>query len=131
MEGLSQLGTKGSEKESIQEIIGMMFASRTYSHIAHLKTGSFAKHKALNGFYDDIVGLADGLAETSQGLYGKLNIPFVCLEDSVDDPIGGIESQLKKIERLSSSVKEEYLKNIFQEIQALYRSTLYLMKELS
>ena len=48
----------------------------------------------------------------------------------IDDPIGGITSQLKAIEKLIGNIDEEYLKSILQEIQALYRKTLYLLVNL-
>lgn len=133
MAGLAKMTTEtemGSCKEDLGTIIGILFMSRTYSHIAHLKTGSYAKHKALNEFYDSVVNMADSLAEASQGLYGKLDIPYLNMIGKIDDPIGGITSQLKAIEKLIGNIDEEYLKNILQEIQALYRKTLYLLVNL-
>lgn len=133
MAGLAKMVTEnemGSCKEDLGTIIGILFMSRTYSHIAHLKTGSYAKHKALNEFYDSVVDMADSLAEASQGLYGKLEIPYLNMIGKIDDPIGGITSQLKAIEKLIGNIDEEYLKNILQEIQALYRKTLYLLVNL-
>ena len=133
MAGLAKMTTEnemGSCKEDLGTIIGILFMSRTYSHIAHLKTGSYAKHKALNEFYDSVVDMADSLAEASQGLYGKLDIPYLNMIGKIDDPIGGITSQLKAIEKLIGNIDEEYLKNILQEIQALYRKTLYLLVNL-
>lgn len=133
MAGLAKMTTDnemGSCKEDLGTIIGILFMSRTYSHIAHLKTGSYAKHKALNEFYDSVVDMADSLAEASQGLYGKLDIPYLNMIGKIDDPIGGITSQLKAIEKLIGNIDEEYLKNILQEIQALYRKTLYLLVNL-
>ena len=133
MAGLAKMVTEnemGSCKEDLGTIIGILFMSRTYSHIAHLKTGSYAKHKALNEFYDSVVDMADSLAEASQGLYGKLDIPYLNMIGKIDDPIGGITSQLKAIEKLIGNIDEEYLKNILQEIQALYRKTLYLLVNL-
>ena len=133
MAGLAKMTTDnemGSCKEDLGTIIGILFMSRTYSHIAHLKTGSYAKHKALNEFYDSVVDMADSLAEASQGLYGKLEIPYLNIIGKIDDPIGGITSQLKAIEKLIGNIDEEYLKNILQEIQALYRKTLYLLVNL-
>ena len=133
MAGLAKMMTEsemGSCKEDLGTIIGILFMSRTYSHIAHLKTGSYAKHKALNEFYDSVVDMADSLAEASQGLYGKLDIPYLNMIGKIDDPIGGITSQLKAIEKLIGNIDEEYLKNILQEIQALYRKTLYLLVNL-
>ena len=133
MAGLAKMTTEnemGSCKEDLGTIVGILFMSRTYSHIAHLKTGSYAKHKALNKFYDSVVDMADSLAEASQGLYGKLDIPYLNMIGKIDDPIGGITSQLKAIEKLIGNIDEEYLKNILQEIQALYRKTLYLLVNL-
>ena len=133
MAGLAHMTTEndmGSCKEDLGTIIGILLMSRTYSHIAHLKTGSYAKHKALNEFYDSVVDMADSLAEASQGLYGKLDIPYLNMIGKIDDPIGGITSQLKAIEKLIGNIDEEYLKSILQEIQALYRKTLYLLVNL-
>ena len=130
MAGLARMTTDnemGSCKEDLGTIIGILFMSRTYAHIAHLKTGSFAKHKALNEFYDAVVDIADSLAEASQGLYGKLDIPYLNMIGKIEDPIGGITSQLKAIEKLIGSCDEDYIENILQEVQALYRKTLYLL----
>lgn len=133
MAGLAKMTTDnemGSCKEDLGTIIGILFMSRTYAHIAHLKTGSFAKHKALNEFYDAVVDIADSLAEASQGLYGKLDIPYLNMIGKIEDPIGGITSQLKAIEKLIGSCDEDYIENILQEVQALYRKTLYLLVNL-
>lgn len=117
--------------DAIAEIVGIMFMSRTYAHMAHLKTGSYAAHKALNDFYDDIVGLCDDLAESAQGQYGKLNIPFKQLEGNVSDPAEAISKQLEMIKELGSNCEEDYLCNILQEVEKLYRSTLYKLTQLS
>lgn len=117
-------------EETIAKIIGTLFMSRTYSHMAHLKTSSFAKHKALNEFYDSIVDLADELAEAAQGQYGKLDIPFVDMKGDVENPVEGISTHLVVINNLYKKCDEEYLCNILQEIQKLYRQTIYKLKEL-
>ena len=44
--------------------------SRTQAHVYHLQTKSYAEHKALNEYYDDIVPVFDGIVETYQGKYG-------------------------------------------------------------
>ena len=130
MAGLASKETQGCSAE-IAEVVGVLMMSRTYAHMAHLYTASYAKHKALNEFYDAVVDLLDDLAEATQGQYGKLDIPFVKMMGTVQDPIGGIASHLGEIEVLMQDCDEDYLMNIFQEIQKLYRSTLYKMKMLS
>ena len=124
------LGGSNGEAEALAEIVGILMMSRTYAHLAHLKTSSYAKHEALGGFYDCVVGFADSIAESGQGIHGKLDIPFVDMMGSVDDPIRGLSMQLTKLETLSSAIKEDFLANIFQEVQQLFRSTQYKLKEL-
>lgn len=57
------------------EFIMRCFHARTAAHVLHLKAsgpGAFAEHKALNEFYDEIVDLADGIAEMLQGEHLEL-----------------------------------------------------------
>ena len=115
----------------IAKAIGIMFLSRTMTHMAHLKTTSYAVHKALDEFYSEIVDKADDLAEAAQGQYGLLDIPFISMSGSVKDPIGMLQNHLKQLDATMSDVDEDYLMNIYQEIQKLYRSTLYKLINLS
>jgi len=115
----------------IAKATGIMFMSRTYAHMAHLKTTSYAAHKALDDFYNEIIDLADDFIEAGQGMYGILDIPFVNVSGNVKDPIGALQGHLAQLESTLSDLDEEYMKNIFQEIQKLYRSTLYKLINLS
>lgn len=117
-------------KESVAKAIGIMFAGRTVTHILHLKTKSYAEHKALNKFYDEIVDLVDDLAEATQGQYGILDISFVNVSIPKDSATF-LKGQLAELDNVMSGVKEDYLMNIYQEVQKLYRSTLYKLVNLS
>lgn len=130
MAGLAQEKMKNCGPD-IAKAIGIMFLSRTMSHMAHLKTKSYATHIALNEFYDGIIDLADTLIEAAQGQYGILDVPFVNASGNVNDPIGMLQGHLKQLETTMSMVDEDYLMNIFQEITTLYRSTLYKLVNLS
>ena len=130
MAGLAQEKMKNCGPD-IAKAIGIMFLSRTMSHMAHLKTKSYATHIALNDFYDGIIDLADNLIEAAQGQYGILDVPFVNASGNVNDPIGMLQGHLKQLETTMSMVDEDYLMNIFQETQSLYRSTLYKLVNLS
>lgn len=130
MAGLAQEKMKNCGPD-IAKAVGIMFLSRTMSHMAHLKTKSYATHIALNEFYDGIIDLADSLIEAAQGQYGVLDIPFVNASGNVNDPIGMLQGHLKQLETTMSMVDEDYLMGIFQEIQSLYRSTLYKLVNLS
>lgn len=129
-EGLSSKGAMDCGPD-IAKAIGILFMSRTAAHMAHLKTTSYAAHKALDEFYTDIVGLSDDLIEAAQGQYGILDIPFVNLSGSVKDPIGLLQNHLRQLDSTMENCDEDYLMNIYQEIQKLYRSTLYKLVNLS
>ena len=45
------------------DFVGTLFLARDVAHSVHLNTRSYAKHVALNEFYDSIVDLADKFAE--------------------------------------------------------------------
>lgn len=130
MAGLAQEKMKNCGPD-IAKAIGIMFLSRTMSHMSHLQTKSYAEHKALNKFYDGIVDLVDDLAEAAQGQYGILDVPFINMSGNIKDPIGMLQGHLKQLEATMSMVDEDYLLSIYQEVQKLYRSTLYKLINLS
>lgn len=122
------------EKEAIAKMIGVLFMSRTAAHMAHLKVsgpGSYAAHKALNEFYDEIVDLADDLAEAVQGKYGVLDIPWTDLKGDISEPADMLESHATMVDNLCKKCDEDWIDNIVQEIQKCYRSTLYKLNVLA
>ena len=131
--GLSKSVVKDSStsKASLGKIIGIMFMSRTYAHMAHLLTPSYSAHVALNGFYDDLIELVDSIAESAQGLHGKLDIPFVNVSGNVKDPIKALQTHLNMLEKESKNCDHPALEGLFQDVQALYLKTIYLLTELS
>ena len=54
--------------------MGLLFQSRDAMHLTHLKTTSFAEHKALNAYYDGILDLTDSFIETYFGRNGRIEI---------------------------------------------------------
>lgn len=114
-------------KSNAQEFISLLFLSRDAAHKAHLNTQSYAEHKALEGFYNEIIELADKFAESWMGRNNERlgNIP-----DMVN-PKGDISKILKAhmevIEERRDFVSKEDtpLNNIIDEIVGLYLSTLY------
>ena len=76
----------------MNELIAVLFLSRDIAHKAHLSTESYAQHMALGSFYDEVIDLADKLAEAYQGRTGEtLDIPYM-----EDEEAGDIISELKK-----------------------------------
>ena len=64
-------GYKGEAqvKNITGEFVGILFHSATITHFMHLQTDSYAEHKALGHYYEDIVEAVDSLAEAIQGCY--------------------------------------------------------------
>jgi hypothetical protein len=112
-------------------LIAILFLSREIAHREHLKTTSYAKHMALNAFYDGIVEIADSIAEAYQGKYGVIDtIPML------DAPAPGeiadvLEKQLALVERLRYTAVDKQqtaIQNLIDEAVALYLSTLYKLR---
>ena len=117
-------------KADIQQFIGLLFASRDYTHKAHLATDSYAQHKALNEFYDGIVELADDLAETWMGRNLQLIGDAEPLKVPKGEPLAIIKRLLDVVEDTRDFVPKEdtAINNIIDEIVALYLSTIYKLK---
>lgn len=119
-----------NETTLITKVIGILMMSRTYAHLAHLKTPSYSQHVALDDFYTDVVDITDRFAEVAQGKYGKLDIPFEDMKGDVDNPIEGLTSHQTMINNLAKKCENKALLAIIDEINMLYYSTLYKLKEL-
>lgn len=116
----------------VDKAIGYLFMSRDAAHRAHLKTPKYSRHMALGDFYDEIVELADKLAEGYQGRYGIMNdIPVFENKEDIMEPATMLENHCKQFERLVKGVEDRYLQNIIDEIVALYASTVYKCRYLS
>lgn len=114
----------------IEKLVGTLMMSRTFAHLAHLKTASYAKHIALNEFYDAIIDMADGIAEVAQGKHGKLDFPYIDMKGNTSDPIAGLESHLVMVTNLGKKCEDRALGNIIDDVLVCYSSTLYKLKEL-
>lgn len=114
------------------EFIQRTFHVRTSAHDMHLKTTSYAKHMALNDFYDEIVDLMDDYAEGYQGKYGLIdNYPgafrqYATPEALVEDYVNYIEENRAEF----YGKGDTYLSNIVDELVQLSYQTLYKLRHL-
>lgn len=116
------------------EYVGLMFLGRDVAHSVHLSTRSYAKHVALNGFYDGIVDLADKFAEAYQGRHGLIGPISIPSTKKPGDIVSFLQSQLEDIESARYKVCEKddtAIQNIIDEIVGLYLSTLYKLRFLA
>lgn len=119
---------------SCADFIGTLFLARDVAHSVHLNTRSYAKHKALKGFYEGVVDLADTLAEAYQGRHGLIGPISLMSAKKTNNILEFLEGQLADIEEMRYKVVDKSdtaLQNIIDEIVALYLSTLYKLKFLA
>lgn len=123
--------------EPINEIanfVSTLFASRTQAHIFHLQTTSFAKHKALNKYYDKIVDLTDSIIESYQGRYGIIEgySPDKPWLEGDNDVLGYFDSLCSYVEETRANLPQDsYIQNQVDEVVALIESTKYKLKFLN
>ena len=116
------------------DFVGTLFLARDVAHSVHLNTRSFAKHSALNSFYDEIVDLADKFAEAYQGRHSLIGPISLMRATKTGNIIDFLESSLKDVEDMRYEVcdkSDTALQNIIDEIVGLYLSTLYKLKFLA
>jgi hypothetical protein len=110
--------------------IGTLMQSRNQAHIFHLQTPSFAAHKALQDYYEEIVELIDGLVESYQGRYGILRgykMESIIKED--DSAVTYFEGLCKFVEIIRTKVPQDsYIQNEIDNVVNLIESTKYKLK---
>ena len=116
------------------DFVGMLFLARDVTHSVHLNTRSYAKHKALGGFYDKVVDLADDFAEAYQGRHGLIGPITLMSAKKTSNVVEFLQDQLTEIEANRYKFCDEddsAIQNIIDEIISLYLSTLYKLKFLA
>ena len=120
-----------SEGGGFKKMMEKILHSRTQAHIFHLQTKSYAEHIALNGYYDGVLDLFDGLVESYQGKHGIIT-NYQC--DGFDDyssneqVITYLTDLENSIEELRKSVKESFIQNQIDTVEELINSTVYKLK---
>ena len=116
------------------DFVGMLFLARDVTHSVHLNTRSYAKHKALGGFYDKVVDLADSFAEAYQGRHGLIGPITLMSAKKTSNVVEFLQDQLAEIEANRYKFCDEddsAIQNIIDEIISLYLSTLYRLRFLA
>jgi len=119
---------------SCADLIGHLFLARDVTHSVHLNTRSYAKHKALGKFYENIIGLADDLAEAYQGRHGLIGPITLHSAKKTNNVIEFLEDSLKDVEDMRYKVCDKddtAIQNIIDGIVDLYLSTLYKLRFLA
>jgi len=128
---LSEQEEEGNKGGSFKKMMEKLLHSRTQAHIFHLQTKSFAEHMALDGFYNGIVPLFDGIVESYQGKHGIItNYECDGFEDysSGEQVIKYLQTLSNDIEKLRESIKESYIQNQIDTVEELIFSTVYKLR---
>ena len=114
-----------------KDMVSILLHSQTQVHIFHLQTKSYSEHKALQGYYEGIDALVDGIIESYQGKYDVVTgYNSIKTEDykSPEQVIKYFKALDSMIEKNRKSVKESYIQNQIDTIQELIYSTLYKLR---
>jgi hypothetical protein len=114
-----------------KDMVSILLHSQTQVHIFHLQTKSYAEHKALQGYYEGIDALVDGLIESYQGKYDVITqYNSVKNEDykSNEQVIKYFKVLDTMIEKNRKGVKESFIQNQIDTVQELINSTVYKLR---
>jgi len=117
----------------MEQFASIFFHSRTQTHEFHLGVkgpGAFSIHSALNTYYDEIVGLIDGLVESYQGKYGIITfkqVNGIDTDASKENIIAYFDKLIKflETERQNEKLKDSWIQNEIDTIAKLLYSTRY------
>lgn len=120
-------------KDSAGVFVSALLHSSTAAHFLHLSTKSYSEHKALGGFYEDILDLADKYAEAFQGHYGIIPLSAYIDDFKVQKDA---KTYIKGLLQFAKGMRKELpddpdLQNIHDEIVGLIAATLYKLENLS
>ena len=116
------------------DFVGLLFLGRDVAHSVHLNTRSYAKHMALQTFYEEIVDLADKFAEAYQGKHGLIGGITLQTAKKTANIVEFLQGQMDELEANRHKVVNKdctAIQNIIDEIVGLYLSTLYKLRFLA
>lgn len=120
----------------IGEFAAKLLSHADHIHELHLKTRSYAEHKAL-GVYEDVRDFADSFVETWQGQFGLVEFDMVHVDpDPQDTPVQALQALCATLREAKADLVEDmeeygHFVNKIEEMIATAYSTLYKLKFLS
>jgi hypothetical protein len=114
----------------IAKFISTLMSSRTQAHIYHLQTTSYAAHKALQEYYEEIVDLIDEYVEAYQGKHGIISgytgAPTYREDDNLVTYFEGLRVYVEKARE--GLPQDDELLNVLDDIATLINTTIYKLK---
>lgn len=118
---------------TIEQLFGTLQQSVVATWRKHLRTAKYAKHIALNEFYEEMPELVDALIEAWMGANGRKIKNYENVLQSSNMNTLTYLKELKKIVKQGYELVEdnEELESHLDDIMELINSTLYKVKELN
>jgi hypothetical protein len=120
-----------NHNEDFCDMVCQLLHSQTQVHIFHLGTKSYSEHKALQGYYEGIDALVDGVIESYQGKYGLLTNYKSFKNQSYKNKnqvLKYFTGLLNMIEEKRDCCDDSFIQNQIDTIQELAYSTMYKLK---
>lgn len=112
----------------IEEMIARVFALRDYTHLLHWSARNGEAHRALGGFYSEIVSMLDDYVEAYQGLFGLVgDVPVVSIRSGLASDELRAQREWIISNRSAISKDDPSLLNELDGICALYAKTIYML----
>jgi hypothetical protein len=113
------------------EFLSVLNSAKQQSVFWHNQTEVYSEHKTLNGFYDKIEDLLDGLVESVAGIYGR-PVGYEAHDfvdwTSTDDTIKYFQALYGYVQTERASLySESWVQNQIDEIAAQIARTIYLL----
>jgi hypothetical protein len=113
------------------EFLSTLNSAKQQSIFWHNQTQNYAEHKTLNGFYDRILDILDGLVESTAGIYGRPkgyeSHDFVDWT-STDDTIAYFKELYTYVETERKTIyQESWIQNQVDGISEQIAQTIYLL----
>lgn len=128
---MNEQKSETKSNSGFKNMVSTLLHSQTQVHIFHLQTKSYSEHKALQGYYEGIDKLVDGIIESYQGKYDIINnYDSVKTEEykSCDQVINYFKSLDSMIDNARKNVKESFIQNQIDTVQELIFSTIYKLR---
>jgi DNA-binding ferritin-like protein len=119
-----------SERETLNEIVGMCFTLQLLNKLYHWNTTSYARHKATDDFNSSLQSILDKFVEVYIGRYGvKPSVKKLRLDETnlSDDGIVSLFMAVREyLKTFDKKFTDTDLLNIRDELLADVNTTLYL-----
>lgn len=117
----------------MEKLIALVFLSRDYAHIFHLRSKSYEEHRILQPFYENVLEAIDELAEVYQGKYGPLKEITRMTNDAKPTSLETLKIHAKWIEdnRFKLCNKDDnVLQSLVDVLLSVYYRTIYKLENL-